>query len=358
MKKTVQIIIGLILGVLLLWWVFRDTDWAEVWGALRKVHWGWLAVAELFVLISFVIRILRWRYIVRTAKPVSFRSMFSATQIGFMANFILPGRAGEVIRALVLSRLEKIPFSKCFAFVALDRLTDLFGMLTAMLVAVLAFHPTQAVTVGPEAHFPEWASPLLQPHAIRTAALSATVFMLAVVAAFAVLYLNQRLVLRWTERLLGLASQRLAARVTAMLGHFAEGMHVFRSAADMAKSLGFSLMTWGCFVVTFWTLFRAFGLTMTWYTPFFTLSLVAVVISLPGAPGFVGQYHAAIWAAMLICSPEINSNVVRAVAIMGHLINLVPVMVVGVYCLQMEKLGLITLRREGEAVEVEGIPTE
>ncbi len=104
MKKAVQIIVGLVIGALLLWWVFRDTDWAEVGTALGAVHWGWLAVATLFVLFSFITRILRWRYIVRTAKPVSFRSMFSATQIGFMANFILPGRAGEVIRALVLSR--------------------------------------------------------------------------------------------------------------------------------------------------------------------------------------------------------------------------------------------------------------
>ncbi len=358
MKKAVQIIVGLVIGVLLLWWVFRDTDWAEVGTALGAVHWGWLAVATLFVIFSFVTRILRWRYIVRTAKPVSFRSMFSATQIGFMANFILPGRAGEVIRALVLSRLEKIPFSKCFAFVALDRVTDLFGMLAAMLVAVLAYRPGTAVTVGPEAHFPDWAAPLLHPQAIRTAAFSAAIFMLVIVAAFAALYLNQRLVLRCTERVIGLISQRMAARVTAMLGHFAEGMHVFRSAADMAKSLGFSLVTWGCFSVTFWTLFWAFGLTLPWYTPFFTLSLVAAVISLPGAPGFVGQYHAAIWAALLICSPGINSNVVRAVAIMGHLINLVPVTVVGLYCLQMEKLGLIALQREGEAAETGDKPQE
>lgn len=348
MKKTVQILAGLALGGLLLWWVFRGTDWGEVWGALRTVHWGWLAVAEAFVVASFFVRILRWRYIVRTAKPVSFRSMFSATQIGFLANFVLPGRAGEVIRALVLSRLEKIPFSKCFAFVALDRVTDLFGMLAAMLVAVLAFRPDTAAAVSPEAHFPEWASPLLQPQAIRTAAFSAMLFMLVVVAAFVMLYVNQRLVLRWTERILGLVSQRLAERITGMLGHFAEGLHVFRAAGDMAKSLGFSMLTWVCFVLTFETLFRAFDIAAPWYTPFVTLSLVSLVISLPGAPGFIGQYHAAIWAALLICSPSINSNVVRAIAIMGHLINLIPVTLVGLYCLQTEKLGLFALKREGE----------
>src|SRR5690606_14395379 len=106
--------------------------------------------SQIPVVLSFYVRILRWKYVVRATAPASFRSMFSATQIGFLANFTLPARAGEFIRPLVLSRLVGIPFSKSLALTSLDRVTDLFGLVAVMIVAGLAFQPTESVPVPKE----------------------------------------------------------------------------------------------------------------------------------------------------------------------------------------------------------------
>lgn len=348
MKRKAQIAIGLAIGVTLVWLLFRGTDWAAVGEAIRSAHGAWLVLAFLGVLVSFVTRILRWGYIVRTAKPVSFRSMFSATQIGFLANFTLPGRAGEVIRALVLARLERLPFSKCFAFVALDRLTDLIGLIVVLIISVLAFHPDPAIHMADETALPEWASTLLQPGAIRAAALSAAIVLVGLAGGLVLLYVNQRLVLRILDRGIGAASTRLAERVHGLLQQFAEGLHIFRSGLDMAKSVFFSLVTWSMFAVTYGSTLRAFEITLPWYGPFIVLSFVAVAISLPGAPAFVGQFHAAIVAAVLLLQPTADLDVARAAAIIAHLINVVPVTAVGLYCLYTEKLGLLELRRAGE----------
>ena len=96
MKKKIQIVIGIIIGVLLLWSLFKDTDWQEVWQVIRSAHIAWMLMGLLLLLLSFFIRVWRWGYIVNPVVSVSFWRLFSATQIGFMANFILPARAGEV----------------------------------------------------------------------------------------------------------------------------------------------------------------------------------------------------------------------------------------------------------------------
>jgi hypothetical protein len=351
MKKKVQMGVGVVIGLALLWWVFRDTDWAKVGQAIRGANWLWLGIAAAAMFATFFTRILRWRYIVRTAGPVSFRVMFSATQIGFFANFTLPGRVGEVIRAVVLSRLAKIPFTQCFAFVALDRVTDLVGLMAVMLVAVLSFHPASRIIMPPEAQFPEWAKPLLEPNAIRMAAASAGLMLFAVVIALVGLYLNQRLMLRITSACVGVVSRRFAERVCTLLQHFAEGLCVFRSVGDMSKSIFFSLVTWALFIVAYFPILLAFHLTPPWYAPFVILALLAVAISMPGPPGFVGQFHAAMLVGILITMPNADVDVVRALAIVAHLINLVTVAIAGVYCLYREQFGLIELSRESAQEE-------
>ena len=102
MKRYIQAIIGLAIGIGLLWFLFRDTNPAEIRDALRGVSPVWLCISLAFIVLGFFTRVQRWSYIVRTAKFVSFRHMFSATQIGFMANFVLPARLGEVVRAVVV----------------------------------------------------------------------------------------------------------------------------------------------------------------------------------------------------------------------------------------------------------------
>jgi hypothetical protein len=345
-KKKLQIAAGISLGVFLVWFVFRGTDWGKVYQAVRGAGWGWLALCEILCLLSFVTRVQRWGYIVRTAKPVSFRHMFSATQIGFMANFVLPGRVGEVIRALVLSRLTWLPFSRCFAFVVLDRVTDLFGLMAVLLVSVAAFHPQSAIILPAEIY----ASPI-PAGVIRTAAEMTGLAIVLLVGFFVLLYLNQRLVLRISNACLRVISPRLAAKTGEMLQHFADGLHVFRSAGDMAKSIGFSLVTWSTFILVYAALFEAFDLDWPWYAPFVCNSLLAVVISLPGAPGFVGQFHIAIVGGLLIVMPNVDLDVAKAVAIVAHIINLVPVVLVGVYCLYREKFGLLELQHQSETVQ-------
>jgi len=355
LKRRIHILIGLVLSAVLVWLTFRHTDWGEVYASMRDAKLGWLLLSQVPLWASFFARIQRWKYVVRAVEPgVSFRHMLSATQIGLFGNIVLPARLGEVIRPFVLGRLAHISFSKCFALNVLDRVADLIGLMAVMIVALVAFRPESAIVLPPSV----WPKPI-DAGIVRGGAASASLFLLAVVVALVLLYVKKDLILKLSDGCVGLVSKGLAERAHHMLEQFAEGLHVFRSASDMGKCVFFSLVTWACFLVSFGCVFNAFAIDWPWYAPFVAQALLAVLISVPGAPGFVGQFHLAIVAALVAVVPGIELARVQAVAIVSHLANaVVPVVMAGVFCLFWEKMSFLELTRESthvaEEVEADG----
>ncbi len=349
MKKKIQIVIGIIIGVALLWYLFKDTDWREVWLIVRSAHIGWMSLGVGVLIASFFIRVWRWGYIVNPVVPTPFWRLFSATQIGFMANFILPARAGEVVRALVLTRNSNIPFGKTMAFVAVDRVTDLFGLLVVFLITLVVFRPEQDVYLPPDLQN-LYAGPISSAM-IRAAVFSMTAALAGVVSMMLMLIVFKKIILRISDAILGRISTRLANFVHNLFEHFTEGMQVLTSYKDLAKATGVSLLLWTTFALLQVCFYKTFGLEMPWYTPFVILSLLAAFISIPGPPGFIGPFHAGIIGGMILSDPNVNMNAARAMAIAGHLVNLIPLVIIGVICLSFEKMDLRELNRESEEIE-------
>lgn len=349
MKKRIQGLVALALGVIILWLLFRNTNWGVVWETIREVHAGWFILAQIPIWISFPIRVQRWSYIVRATERVAFRPMFSATQIGFLANFTLPARLGEVIRAVVLTRLAKIPFSKTFAMVALDRVTDLFGLMAVMLVGLSAYRPPVEIMLPGNTFGLAQDYPFTREQYYWGAA-SAFLLILGIVAAFVILYVKRDLLLRISDAAVGVVSKRLAARVHGIFDRFADGLHVFRSPLDMTKALAFSILLWGCAVLMLMGMYAAFGIECPWYTAFVMQTLIAVFIAIPGPPGLIPQFTFPIIVGLVMLVPGIDPDRAKAFAIVTYIMNLFPLVVTGVYALRIERLGMLELGRQGAKI--------
>ncbi len=332
-----------------MWFLFRDTDWEEIWNVLRGANIAWLLLGLFFILLGFLVRIWRWSYIVNPVTPVSFWHLFSATQIGFLGNFVLPARIGEIIRALALSRSQNIPLPTTIAYVALDRLTDLFGLVAVFTLTLLVFNPTADVYLPEE--FRNLYSGAISREMIRGTVVTLTVVMLAGVAMVVILFAQKKLFLALSDALLGHISKRLADFVHRLFEHFAAGMQVLTSFVSLAKATGVSLLLWGTFALSQMCIYTAFHVQVPWYAPFVVLSLLSIFISIPGPPGFIGPFHAGVVGGLILVAPEINVNSARAVAIFAHLYNLIPIIIIGMVCLSFERLGLRELSREGEKLE-------
>src|SRR5262245_49579869 len=89
--------------------------------------------------LMFLVRAYRWRRFVEPLQPVPFAPFLSATLIGFMANDILPLRAGELIRVYVLSHLASVRLSTVLATLVLERVWDTVGVSVLLVVLLLSF---------------------------------------------------------------------------------------------------------------------------------------------------------------------------------------------------------------------------
>jgi uncharacterized membrane protein YbhN (UPF0104 family) len=350
MKNLLRGALGLVVACALAWLVFRGTDWREVGDAIRHVDLAWLAVGQAVLWASYFARAHRFGFVVRAASPASFRALLSSTQIGFLVNFTVPARIGELVRAVLLARMVRLPLPRALAMVALDRVGDVIGLLAVVLVA--------AVALAADAHveLPPGTLGNSSPLAISGAWVRGTATLLgagvvAILAVLVLLYASRERVLGLAHRALRWLPDWLAQRILAVLDGFAEGLAVFRSAGDLSRVLLWSLVTWGANVVTLAAILEAFGVAYPWYTPFLMLAMVAVLIAVPVTPGVVGQFHLPAVAALLMAAPATGPGVAKAVAIVTHLSTLLPIAGLGIWCLLRERVGLLSVVRESQVAE-------
>lgn len=346
MKKFINAAIGILIGGVLLWLLFKDTNWAAVGEAIRGMHWGWFAATQIPLWGVFFIRVQRWSYIVRASQWVSFKDMFAATQIGFLANFTLPARLGEPIRALVLTRQTGIPFFKSFGMVSVDRLTDLFGLIVFMLVAIAAFQPTGAIVIPAET-LGLGKDYTFTPELYRGGAWAIGIVLSIVIVFNAILFLRRNWVIAVSDAVIGVFSKGLAERVRGFINHFVDGLDVFRKPLDFAKANLYSLVVWFCAIAVFYCMLQAFHIDAPWYTPFVMQTILGVFISAPAAPGFVGTFHMPLVIAIALTVPGSSMDVAKAFALVVHIIQLPPIIVFGVYSLMSTNLSLRSLAKEG-----------
>ena len=141
MPSRVRTVLILLLTFGLLWFFLRNADLPRVWAEMRHARPLLLVGAVLLTGATFVLRSLRWQYLLAPIGHTHFGNAFRATVVGFAASFLLPARAGEVIRPYLLARREGLPGTAAFATIILERLLDLVTVLLLFAFFVFTADP-------------------------------------------------------------------------------------------------------------------------------------------------------------------------------------------------------------------------
>ncbi|MFN3341406.1 MAG: lysylphosphatidylglycerol synthase transmembrane domain-containing protein [Flavobacteriales bacterium] len=137
--KVLKIAVPLALGIYLAWYSFdsiQDKD--KVAQVMGRANYFFIALSVIFSWCSHFVRALRWKYLL---EPMGYQprvwNSYHATMIGYFMNLLLP-RAGEVSRAGMMTRYEKIPFEKVFGTILAERVVDVFmlGMVSFITIAL------------------------------------------------------------------------------------------------------------------------------------------------------------------------------------------------------------------------------
>lgn len=337
-RRSAGLALRLAIGGLLVWVVFRGTDWPELFAALWAANPHFLLLALVSTFCAHLTRVQRAVPVVRAAVPASYGVIFRAAQIGLLVNLALPLRLGDAARAFLMGRAIRIPIARSFMLVGLDRLSDLIGLLALVGVALVALPTGGAVELPPE--LVPGRTPLVVPDGVLATFAGLGVF--AVCGAgilLSLLYTRTT----WFLRAAAVAARPLPAageqRVHRALVELADGLHLLRSPSALLASLTFSLLAWSLGVCTMTAMALAFDLPIDWRTPLLMQAMVAAFILVPVAPGLIGQFHLGVVVALLMTLPGVAVPRAKAVAVATHLVSLAPILVYGGFSLAQERIG-------------------
>ena len=140
MKKTVKYLISTAFAVTLLWFSFRDVEWAGFIEGLKSCRWEFIVLSMAGGAFAFWLRGVRWRQLLLPLDPNTSRiTTFNGINIGNISNFIFP-RIGEFVRCGVITRRTTVTYDKVLGTVVLERSWELLVMLLMLaLVLVLGY---------------------------------------------------------------------------------------------------------------------------------------------------------------------------------------------------------------------------
>lgn len=134
-SQIFKIFIPLVLGVLILWFLYRDTDFDKMWITIKDADWGILALSLIFGPLGNIIRGIRWKMLI---EPLGYnpskRSLIYSVLGSYAVNIAIP-RGGEVWRCAMVAKGEKIPFTKLIGSMLLDRVADTCTVACIILLA-------------------------------------------------------------------------------------------------------------------------------------------------------------------------------------------------------------------------------
>jgi uncharacterized protein (TIRG00374 family) len=135
-----RLVVGLLIALVLIVTFVRLIDLNGVAQRLERLNIPLAVLCGVVFLAAFVVRALRWRGLL-APRQITARRAIAIYQVAIFVNWLLPIRAGEIIKCLLLRRLNAIPVSESLPTVAIDKLMDLLPAIG--LFAILPFLPLQ-----------------------------------------------------------------------------------------------------------------------------------------------------------------------------------------------------------------------
>jgi uncharacterized protein (TIRG00374 family) len=140
LSKILKISIPLALGVFLIWYVynlFTPAQLEELTAYIKNANYWFVGVSVAFSLLSHLSRSHRWSFMLEPLghKP-KLANNFMAVSVAYLMNLFIP-KSGEVSRAIVLDRYEKVPFSAGFGTIISERIVDLIFLLAFTTIALV-----------------------------------------------------------------------------------------------------------------------------------------------------------------------------------------------------------------------------
>ena len=271
-------LISLSLAAVLLWYSLQGIEWARVWQIVKSARAGGVGLAMALMSSTLFLRAYRWRVLLQAEGNISIADAFWATSAGYLGNSVLPARAGEVVRTVMISRKSGMTKTFVLTTALSERVVDAIALITISASVLL---------VLPEK--PGWLADAAKPFAVLG---------LCGVAAIAFVPIFESFWFRLLAKVP--VPHRLREMAEHALRHGLQGIRSFHDPRRLVRFLGLTAVIWFLDGVTTVVTANSIGLTISLPVAFLLIAGLGLGSAVPSTPGYVGVYQ---FVAVSILTP-------------------------------------------------------
>jgi len=294
-------------------------------------NYYWLFPAVVSYMFGFLMRGLRWRYLLLPIKKCKILNLVSTILIGFMANNLLPLRVGELIRAYVNGEKESISKSSSLATIVVERVFDGLTLLVFLLVALLFLgsgYSAQHV-------FPQW---------LKKMTYAAWGLFLGMLILLYIMMRYKELTNKAIKKLLAFLKEPILKKILNLVSYFTEGLNVLRKRREILSVSSLSILVWAFDGATFYLVAKALNLWLSYPQAYLTMAVIALGLMIPSSPAFIGVYEYFCIAALALFA--VDKSLALSYAVLIHLFQFTLIVGLGLFFLWKENLSLWKLKEE------------
>jgi len=316
---------GSLVAILLLAYCLKDIRISEIRTLSDRIDYFYLISSVLASLLYLILRALRWRLMVAQHKTIPLVRSITLYSAGQILNIIMPALTGQVGRMFLFARKENLLKTFVFSTIVLEVLFDAISLMVFLMLTSLAF---------------------AFPNEYRNLSLVLTGITVVVIAGLYLLLHYQQGVEEFGRRCFRNRWPGTYITIKKFIRSFTKGIDLLRSSQNALMSLTYSLLSWAAHMLAIYFLFKSFSFGLPPADAAALMIINSLALMIPITPGNAGTFEVAVSTSLVAFSVGRSDAVLFALAL--HLIDLVPIALLGLMFLRSEKISIREIQAQHE----------
>lgn len=311
MYRSLRFWAGVAISVVFILLFLRATHPREIADAFGEANYWYMVPAIGVLFIALSIRCYRWSILMRPIAPISPRRLFPYAIIGYMANNLLPARAGEIVRAVVTGEREHVSRMATLGSIAVERLFDGATLVLLLLVS--------GAFVG------------FGDGRLQAIAIASSILFIAALAGFYILTLSEQRAKTFLHRLARFLPQKIEHKAADIADSLVLSLRSVHDVRTLASVVLLSVAAWTVEAGAYAIIGLGFDLGVSFGHYCLLLSAANLAIIIPTLLGGTGPFE---WAAKLVLvGAGVADNTAAAYSIVAHGVIFIPTTILGLLLL-------------------------
>lgn len=325
MKK---LLVGIAISAVFVYLSLRGVDYSAVIKEFENPNYIFLIPAFGITILILFLRSVRLALLLSPLERIEQKRMLPITCTGNMFTILIPMRLGEIVRSYLISSKSSIPMASSLSIIFMERVFDLSALLLIMLYVILSFElPVYIVGAG------------------YGLFVSFLVFLLIILF----LYHRREFSMRLLRPFIRGLSVNMQDKVLGLISTFIDGFFIIGSFRRTLFIFVISFLIWTVAVIGFYPMLYLLNLKLPLISAFVIMVFVAAGVSIPTAPGFLGNYQFSCILALSFFN--IPKDTALAFSIVTYLIGIVSPILLGLLFLPFMDFSFSRMKRVFQGVQ-------